>query len=62
MIYVHVETNKDGFMTVEVNGHADSRICASVSTLMQSQVRFMQELSKQYPEDIQVTINGGTRQ
>lgn len=58
MINVYVETNKDGFMNVEVMGHADSRICASVSTLMQSNVRFMQELARQYPEEVQVNING----
>lgn len=56
MITVNVKTNEDGFMNIQVNGHADSRICASVSTLLQSNVRFMQELSMQYPNEIKVEV------
>lgn len=59
MINVTVNTNPDGFMTVTVEGHASTDICAVVSTLMQSKVRFMQELAIQYPDEIQVKINGG---
>lgn len=61
MINVEVETNPDGFMTIKVDGHADSTICAAVSTLLQSNVRFLQELSMQFPEEIQIKVNGGTQ-
>lgn len=61
MIKVEVQTNEDGFMTIKAEGHADPRLCASVSTLLQSNVRFMQELALQYPQEIQVKINGGTQ-
>lgn len=61
MIKVEVTTNDDGFMNIKVDGHADSRICASVSTLLQSNVRFMQELSKQYPDEIQISIKEGDK-
>ena len=60
-INVNVETNPDGFMTIQVEGHAESTICASVSTLLQSQVRFLQELSQAYPDEIKIKVNGGTQ-
>lgn len=43
-------------MKIEAKGHAQSAVCASVSTLLQSSVRFLQDLSAQYPEDVNVTI------
>lgn len=61
MINVNVQTNPDGFMTIQVEGHAESNICAAVSTLLQSNVRFLQELALQFPEHIQVKVNGGTQ-
>lgn len=60
-INVNVETNPDGFMTIQVEGHAESTICAAVSTLLQSQVRFLQELSQAYPDEIKIKVNGGTQ-
>ena len=59
MIQVDVLTGEDGFLNVQVSGHADPIVCASVSTLVQSQVRYLQELALQYPKEIKVTINGG---
>ena len=54
MIQVEVTSHDDGFMNINVKGHAKSNICASVSTLLQSNIRFMQELEIQYPDQIQV--------
>ncbi|MBT2680045.1 ribosomal-processing cysteine protease Prp [Bacillus sp. ISL-35] len=43
-------------MKIEAAGHAQSVVCAAVSTSLQTSVRFLQELSEQFPEDLQVTI------
>lgn len=56
MIRVEVQTNDDGFMNIQVEGHSKTDICAAVSTLLQSNVRFLQELAKQFPEEVQVRI------
>lgn len=56
MIDVKVKTNPDGFMEIKVEGHARSNVCASVSTLLQSQVRFLQELAQHYPQDLKVEV------
>lgn len=55
-INVEVQTNKDGFMNIQVEGHAQSDICSSVSTLLQSQVRYLQELSQQFPDQITIRV------
>lgn len=56
MTEVTVRTNDDGYISIEAKGHTQSVVCASVSTLMQSSVRFLQELSEQFPNDLKVTI------
>lgn len=56
MTKIEVTVGEDGHLIIEATGHAQSVVCASVSTLLQSSVRFLQELSTQYPEDLQVTI------
>lgn len=56
MIKVDVKTNPDGFMNIDVKGHAKSEICASVSTLLQSNVRFLEELQMQFPDELQVSV------
>lgn len=56
MTNVEVTVGKDGYMKIEAKGHTESIVCASVSTLLQSSVRFLQELSMQYPESLQVTV------
>ncbi|WP_226639308.1 ribosomal-processing cysteine protease Prp [Priestia flexa] len=56
MTKIEVTTNADGYMKIEAMGHTQSVVCASVSTLLQSSIRFLQELSEQYPEDLQLTI------
>lgn len=53
---VTVKVGKDGEMSIHAKGHTQSVVCASVSTIMQSSVRFMQELSQQYPEHLQVNM------
>jgi len=53
---IEVTTDSDGYMKIEASGHTNSVICASVSTLLQSSVRFLQELSEQYPDQLQVVI------
>lgn len=53
---IEVTVGNDGYMKIEVKGHTESIVCASVSTLLQSSVRFLQELAEQYPEALQVTI------
>ncbi len=56
MTQIEVTVDDDGYMKIEAKGHTKSVVCASVSTLLQSSVRFLQELSTQYPEDLQVSI------
>ncbi|MBG9549761.1 ribosomal-processing cysteine protease Prp [Cytobacillus firmus] len=56
MIEIQVTSGEDGYMKIEAKGHGQSVVCASVSTLLQSSVRFLQDLSAQYPEDVRVTI------
>ncbi|NRG43522.1 ribosomal-processing cysteine protease Prp [Bacillus sp. CRN 9] len=56
MTEITVRTNDDGYISIEAKGHTQSVVCASVSTLMQSSVRFLQELSEQFPDDLKVTI------
>ena len=53
---VKVVVGKDGEMSIHSKGHTQSVVCASVSTLLQSTVRYMQELSMQFPEHLQVEI------
>jgi uncharacterized protein YsxB (DUF464 family) len=57
MTEVEVTFSDDGYMKIEAKGHTQSIICASVSTLLQSSVRFLQELSEQYPNDLKVKIS-----
>ncbi|MFE4523961.1 ribosomal-processing cysteine protease Prp [Cytobacillus firmus] len=59
MTKVTVVVGNDGYMKIEAVGHTESVVCASVSTLLQSSVRFLQELSEQYPEALQVKILDG---
>ncbi|MBT2702978.1 ribosomal-processing cysteine protease Prp [Bacillus sp. ISL-35] len=56
MTNVIVTIGEDGYMKIEAAGHAQSVVCAAVSTSLQTSVRFLQELSEQFPEDLQVTI------
>ncbi|WP_342488545.1 ribosomal-processing cysteine protease Prp [Cytobacillus sp. FSL W7-1323] len=56
MTQIEVTVDNDGYMKIEANGHTKSVVCASVSTLLQSSVRFLQELSQQYPDDLIVNI------
>lgn len=56
MIEIQVTSGEDGYMKIEAKGHGQSAVCASVSTLLQSSVRFLQELSTQYPEDIKISV------
>jgi uncharacterized protein YsxB (DUF464 family) len=56
MTEIEVTFDDDGYMKIEATGHTRSVVCASVSTLLQSSVRFLQDLSEQYPEDLRVTI------
>ncbi|OLS39131.1 ribosomal-processing cysteine protease Prp [Bacillus sp. MRMR6] len=56
MTKIEVTVGEDGYMKIEAAGHTKSIVCASVSTLLQSSVRFLQELSEQYPDDLQITI------
>lgn len=56
MTQIEVTVDNDGYMKIEARGHTQSVVCASVSTLLQSSVRFLQELSQQYPDDLKVNI------
>lgn len=56
MTKVTVVVGNDGYMKIEAVGHTESVVCASVSTLLQSSVRYLQELSQQFPESLQVII------
>lgn len=61
MTKITVTVGNDGYMKIETVGHTESIVCASVSTLLQSSVRFLQELSMQYPEALQVIIRDGDK-
>lgn len=56
MTKIEVVVGEDGYMSIKAEGHTESVVCASVSTLLQSSVRYLQELSLQYPEALQVII------
>lgn len=56
MTKITVTVGNDGYLNIEAKGHTESIVCASVSTLLQSSVRFLQELSEQYPEALQVIV------
>ncbi|WP_313150957.1 ribosomal-processing cysteine protease Prp [Lysinibacillus capsici] len=53
---IKVTTNPDGYMKIEAEGHTDSKVCAAVSTLLQSSVRFLQDLEEQFPHELSVQI------
>jgi uncharacterized protein YsxB (DUF464 family) len=53
---IEVTYDGDGYVKIEAKGHTQSVVCASVSTLLQSSVRFMQELAEQYPGDLKVNV------
>lgn len=56
MTQITITVGNDGYMNIEAKGHTESIVCASVSTLLQSSVRFLQELSEQYPESLHVVV------
>lgn len=55
-INVTVIQTPSGYMKIEVEGHAETDICAAVSTAVQSNALFLQELARQYPEHINFKI------
>lgn len=56
MIKVTVKSKADGFIDIKADGHASPVICASTSTVLQTCVRFLQELSQQFPDQINVEV------
>ncbi|MDA6082817.1 ribosomal-processing cysteine protease Prp [Escherichia coli] len=56
MTKIEVVVGEEGYMSIKAEGHTERVVCASVSTLLQSSVRYLQELSLQYPEALQVII------
>jgi uncharacterized protein YsxB (DUF464 family) len=56
MTNVEVTVGEDGYLKIEAKGHTQSIVCAAVSTSLQTSVRFLQELSAQYPDALQITI------
>ncbi len=56
MTTIEVTTNPDGYLKIEAKGHTDSIICSAVSTALQSNIRFLQELAEQYPNELKVVI------
>lgn len=59
MTNIEVTTNPDGYLKIEAKGHTDGIVCSAVSTALQSNVRFLQELAEQYPNELKVTIKNG---
>lgn len=53
---IEVTTNPDGYLKIEAKGHTESIVCSAVSTALQSNIRFLQELSEQYPDELEVVI------
>lgn len=56
MIRIEVQTKDDGLLDITANGHADPKVCSAVSALLQSSIRYMQDLQEQYPDDIRVNL------
>ncbi|RUL56471.1 ribosomal-processing cysteine protease Prp [Lysinibacillus antri] len=56
MTEITVTTNPDGYLKIEAKGHTQSTVCAAVSTLLQSSVRYLQDLEEQFPHDLSVKI------
>lgn len=56
MTTIEVTTDTDGYLKIEAKGHTDSVVCAAVSTALQSNIRFLQELAEQYPNELKVVI------
>lgn len=56
MTKIEVTTDNNGYMNIEAKGHTQSIVCASVSTALQSNIRFLQELAKQYPNELKVIV------
>lgn len=56
MIRVDIKSNEDGFIDMQIKGHASSSLCSAISALTQSSVNYMVDLSKKYPEEIKVKI------
>lgn len=56
MTTIEVTTNPDGYLRIEAQGHTDSIVCSAVSTALQSNIRFLQELAEQYPNELKVVI------
>lgn len=61
MIKIEVEANEDGYMAIKAEGHTDTDLCAAVSTALQSNVVFLQQLAQQFPDKIQINIKGDTK-
>lgn len=56
MTEITVTTSNDGYINIEAKGHTQSVVCASISTLLQSSVRYLQELEQQFPNNLKVKI------
>lgn len=56
MTDITVTVNDDGYINIEAKGHTKSIVCASISTLLQSSIRYLQELETQFPQDLHVKI------
>jgi|GEM_PF-2623603 len=59
MTKIEVTTHPDGYLKIEAKGHTNSVVCSAVSTALQSNIRFLQELSMQYPDELQIQIKEG---
>lgn len=56
MTKIEVTSNEDGYLKIEAKGHTQSIVCSAVSTALQSNIRFLQELAEQYPNELQVIV------
>lgn len=67
MIVVRAVVSDDGggFTSIEVSGHqgaaagGDGKVCTAVTTLLRSQIAYLDRLAQAFPDALSVTIEEG---
>lgn len=48
---------RDGYIELKASGHAgDKTICAAISAILQTAILGLQEIARQYPMEVEITI------
>lgn len=60
MIHIEADVSRSGHLRLEVEGHADGaengRVCAAVSAITQTAVLGLEEVARQHPSHVTITI------